>query len=125
MNKSIQKSIVLVAVASTVLTCVVYAANVLLLSQNQHFTPADASFLEGVIFASMGALFLIGSGGITRGSQRAAMLAATAGAISDEQSIGPGKIYRQDVWKTKGFKRLGLTLIITGIALLAIYFASL
>jgi hypothetical protein len=39
--------------------------------------------------------------------------------------IGPSEIFRRDAWKPKGFLRLGLTLIMTGIILLVIYFASL
>ena len=52
------------------------------------------------------------------------MLAAAASAISKE-IIGPSEIFRRDAWKPKGFIRLGLTLIITGIILLVIYFVSL
>jgi len=39
--------------------------------------------------------------------------------------VGPGEIYRRDAWKPKGMKRFGLTLMLAGIILLAIYFATL
>jgi hypothetical protein len=84
-------------------------------------SPLDASFLEGVIFLLAGVLFLIGSGGITQTSGKAALLAATASAM-DKDVIGPSEVYRRDAWKPKGHTGLGLTLIMTGITLLVILF---
>ena len=72
----------------------------------------------------VGVLLYLGSGGITRTSQRAAMLSATASAAGADV-IGPAEIFRKDAWKPKGFVRLGLTLIIAGIILVIIYFVSL
>jgi len=82
--------------------------------------PADASFLEGVTFIILGALFLLGSGGISQTTSRAAMTAAAAKAMGKDV-IGPSEIYRRDSWKPKGFKRLGLIFVMTGIILILIY----
>jgi hypothetical protein len=84
-------------------------------------SPLDASLFEGVIFVLFGVLFLIGSGGITQASRKAAVLAATASAMGNDV-IGPSEVYRKDVWKPKGYASLGLILIMTGIILLVIYF---
>ena len=86
--------------------------------------PAEASFLEGVTFIILGALFFLGSGGISQTTRRAAMTAAAATAMGKDV-IGPSEIFRRDAWKPKGFTRLGLILILTGIFLLLIYFVSL
>ena len=95
-----------------------------LFSSHQPISPTDASFLEGMILVILGALLYLGSGGISRTSQRAAMLSAAASATGSEV-IGPSEIFRRDAWKPKGFIRFGLILILTGIFLLLIYFASL
>jgi hypothetical protein len=42
-----------------------------------------------------------------------------------KKTIEPSEIFRRDAWKAKGFTRLGLILIMTGIILLALYFVSL
>jgi len=67
-------------------------------------------------------LLFIGLGGISHTSRAAAILAATASAFGNNV-IGPSEIFRKDAWKPKGFLRLGLSLILTGLSLLAIYFA--
>jgi len=124
MNKKALRNIIFLISVSLVLTYATYIVNIWLFSSHPRVSPTDASFLEGIIFIIIGALFFLGSGGISRGSQRAAMLAAAASAIGKEV-IGPSEIFRRDAWKPKGFIRLGLTLIITGIILLVIYFVSL
>jgi len=73
----------------------------------------------------LGALFLLGSGGINLASRKAALLAATAEAVSGKKMVGPSEIFRRDAWKPKGYTLFGLTLIIAGIILLLIYFISL
>lgn len=108
-----------------VIASATYAFNLWFFSGGSHLTATDAAFLEGVIFVLLGALLLLGSGGISRASRQAAMLAATANAVSDKQVIGPSEIFRRDSWKPKGFTFWALTLITAGSILIAIYFASL
>jgi len=124
MNKDALRNVTLLISASLLFAFATYIFDLWFFSSYPRISPEDASFLEGIIFIILGALLFLGSGGINRGSQRAAMLAAAASAISKE-IIGPSEIFRRDAWKPKGFIRLGLTLIITGIILLVIYFVSL
>ena len=124
MNKKALRNIIFLISVSLVLAYATYIVNIWLFSSHPRISPTDASLLEGIIFIIIGALFFLGSGGISRGSQRAAMLAAAASAIGKEV-IGSSEIFRRDSWKPKGFIRFGLILILTGIFLLLIYFASL
>ena len=125
MNKKALRNIILLISASLALAFATYTVDLWLFSSHPRISPGDASFLEGIIFIILGALFFLGSGGITRGSQKAALLAAAAEAITGTETVGPSEIFERDAWKPKGFIRLGLTLIITGIILLVIYFVSL
>jgi hypothetical protein len=124
MNKQALRNIILLIGVSLALAIVAYIVNFWLFSSYQRISPTDASFLEGIIFIIIGALFFLGSGGISRGSQKAAMLAAAASAMGKEV-IGPSEIFRRDAWNPKGFTRFGLILILTGIFLLLIHFVSL
>jgi hypothetical protein len=125
MNKKALRNIILLISASLALAFATYTVDLWLFSSHPRISPGDSSFLEGIIFIILGALFFLGSGGITRGSQKAALLAAAAEAITGTETVGPSEIFERDAWKPKGFIRLGLTLIITGIILLVIYFVSL
>lgn len=58
-------------------------------------------------------------------SQKEAVLASAAEAIYDKDVVKPSEIFRKETWKPKGYVRLGLILMITGIFLLIIYFAPL
>jgi hypothetical protein len=124
LNKKILKDTALIVGSAAIIVCVIFVLNILFLLSNQHFTPTDATFLEGIVFAGSGALFLLGSGGIGRGTHKAVGVASAASAYGAD-TVGPGEIYRRDAWKPKGMKRFGLTLMLAGIILLAIYFASL
>jgi len=124
MNKfSVENAVILIS-ASLIVACAIYIVNLWFFSANQSVSPTDASFIEGMLLVVLGALVYLGSGGISRTSHRAAMLSAAASAAGAEV-IGPAEIFRKDAWKPKGFIRLGLILIMTGIILLIIYFVSL
>jgi hypothetical protein len=125
MNTAILRNVSRLMIISVVIASATYAFNLWFFSSGSHLTATDAAFLEGIIFILMGVLFLLGSGGISRASRQAAMLAATANAVSGKQVIGPSEIFRRDSWKPKGFTFWALTLIIAGSILIAIYFASL
>jgi hypothetical protein len=124
MNKILKNATFLTSV-SIVLACATYIVNLWIFSSNSRLSPSDASFLEGICFIILGALLLLGSGGINRASRGAALLAATAEAISGRKMIGPSEMFRRDAWKADGSLRLGLILIIAGIILLIIYFVLL
>jgi hypothetical protein len=82
-------------------------------------------FIEGMIFLIFGLLLLLGSGGINLWSQKAAILSALAGAMYDEDTVGPSEIFRRDKWKPKGFIRTALILIFAGAFMILIYFLTL
>jgi hypothetical protein len=109
------------------LACATYLVNVWLFSSqtsirlSTSMSPLDASLFEGLIFVLFGVLFLIGSGGITQASRKAALLAAAASAMGNDV-IGPSEVYRRDAWRPKGYAGFGLILIMTGVILLVIYF---
>jgi hypothetical protein len=124
MNKFSVENVVILMSTSLIVAFAIYILNLWLYSSHQPVSPGDASFLEGMLMIIVGVLLYLGSGGITRSSQRAAMLSAAASATGAEV-IGPAEIFRKDAWKPKGFVRLGLTLIIAGIILVIIYFVSL
>jgi len=124
MNKSVLQNVTLLIGASLILASATYVINLKLFSLHSRVSSVDTLFLEAIFFISIGALLFLGSGGISRTSQKAAMLASAAKALGKEV-IGPSEIFRRDAWKPKGFTRLALTLIMTGIILLIIYFVSL
>jgi hypothetical protein len=125
MNKTTLRNVLLLIIGSVILACALYIFNIWLLSSQPRVTPTNASFIEGIMLIIFGALFLLGSGGISPASRKAALLAATTEAVSGRKMVGPAELFRREAWKPKGYTRLGLTLIISGIILLVIYFVSL
>jgi len=111
-------------VISLAIAIIVYLLNFRFLSSNPEITPGTASFFEGVLVTLVGLLLLLGSGGISRNTGRAAMLASAAKGISNGDIIGSSEIFERDAWKPKGFMRLGLIMTMAGIFLLVIYFVS-
>jgi len=95
-----------------------------LVAGNERFSPTDLLFIEGIICFITGFLLLLGRGGISQTSRRAAILSALAGAIFKD-IMGPNEVYRRDAWKPKGFIRLAFILIIAGIFMISAYFMSL
>jgi hypothetical protein len=102
-----------------------YFVNVRFFSSIKYFSSTDAFFIEGMILLLCGILLLLGRGGINLWSQKAAILSALAGAVYDEDTIGPNEILRKDRWKPEGFTRLALILILAGVFMLIIYFLAL
>jgi hypothetical protein len=109
---------------SLAIACATYLLGGWFISSHSFMSRTDATFVEGIFFIFVGFLVLIGSGGITRNSQKAAMLASAAKAISHKDVIGPSEIFRKDAWKPKGYVRFGLVLMGAGAFLLVIYFLS-
>ncbi|MCJ7719541.1 hypothetical protein MUO69_06390 [Candidatus Bathyarchaeota archaeon] len=122
MNTNLVKQIAILACVSFIVALALYFSDIQLFPSSGYVKPADAAFIEGVLFVLSGLLIFIGSGGISRTSQKAALLASAAKAISDKEVIGPSEIFRRDAWRPRGYTRLGLVLILTGLFLLIICF---
>jgi hypothetical protein len=111
-------------VISLAVAIIIHILNVRFLSSNPDTTPGTATFFEGVFATLFGLLLLFGSGGISRNTRRAAMIASAAKGMSSGDTIRPSEIFERDAWKPKGFTRVGLILVMAGIFLLTIYFVS-
>lgn len=109
---------------SMIITVVFYFVNVQLFTTPM-LSPVDAMFIEGILFLIIGFLFLLGRGGINVWSQRAAILSALTEAISGKDMLGPDETLEKDRWKPKGFTRLALVLILTGVFMILAYFITL
>jgi len=103
-----------------IITVVAFFVNVWLSSEFWHLTPADAFFIEGLLLLIFGVMLLLGRGGINLWTLKAAILAALAGAVYDQGTIGPSEVMRRDRWKPQGFTRLALLFIITGALMIGI-----
>lgn len=110
---------------SITVTIVFYFVNVWLFSSGEYFSPTDAFFVEGMLFVIFGLLLLLGRGGINLWSLKAAVLSALAEAVYNEDTVGPSEIMRKDRWKSRGFTRLALVLILTGVFMIIVYFVTL
>jgi hypothetical protein len=130
MNKTAIRTIGLLVSASLIVAFAIYEATFWLFSTQPYLTSradisaTDMIFFEGLVVVLVGVLLFLGSGGISRRSQQAALLASAAKAF-DNDVIGPSEIFRRDAWKPKGFTRTALILIIAGIILLVTYFVSI
>jgi hypothetical protein len=127
MNKTIWLNLFALITIPAVVTITLYAVNLTLFSTTQYVKPADAFFLEGILFIILGVLFFLGSGGINRWSLQAAILGAAADGVygRGKGGVGPAELFRRDSWKSRGFPRIGLLLLLTGFVMLVIYFVSL
>ena len=90
------------------------------------YPPSEILVFDAILLILAGAAFLLGRGGISRNTSRAAFLASAA-RVFGKETIGPGEIMRRDAWKPKGRVLLGLTFIVAGIfsiviAFLLVYF---
>jgi hypothetical protein len=124
-KKRVFLEVATLALASLLIALSVYFVNILLLSSNERVSPGDALFVEGAVSVLVGFLLLLGRGGINFWSKTAAILAAAASAVSGRETVGPKEIMRRDAWTARGFLRLGLILLLTGILMLAAYFLTL
>jgi hypothetical protein len=130
MNKTAIQTISLLFAASLIVAFAIYEVTFWLFSTQPYLTSrtdisaTDMIFFEGLMVILAGVLLFLGSGGISRRSQQAALLASAAKAF-DNDVIGPSEIFRRDAWKPKGFTRTALILIMAGIILLVTYFVSI
>ena len=118
MNKYSLRNVAFLIVTSLVIAFVAYGVSFWLLHL---YPPSDLSAVEGILFILGGLGFLLGSGGISRNTAKAAILVSAATKRGGE-TIGPSEIFRKDAWKPKGHIRLGLTLIIAGTILIILSF---
>lgn len=124
-KKHILSNVAGIAGVSSLIVVMAYFVNVLLFSSNEIVSPTDAMFIEGVGFLLIGSLLLLGRGGINLWSKKAAILSATAEAVYGAETVGPAETMRKDAWKSKGFVRAGLILVLTGVFMFAVYFLTL
>lgn len=117
-NKYSLWNIALLIGASVVVAFATYGVSFWLLGS---YSSSEHSALEGILFILAGAAFLVGSGGISRNTAKAAVLASAASGVG-AKTIGPSEIMRRDAWKAKGHIRLGLTFVIAGIVLIFLSF---
>lgn len=110
---------------STLIVVTVYFVDILLFASSEMLSPTDALFVEGIMALILGLMLLLGRGGINLSSLRAAILSAAAEATSGTESVGPAEQMRIDAWRSRGFKRAGLVLVMTGLIMLAAYFLTL
>jgi len=122
MKKSILRDVVVLIAASACMVTATFIFNLYLLPQNQLISSHDALFLEGLLFLLFGILFLLGSGGLNLASLKGALLGSAAEAVFDADTVGPSELYAKDAWRPRGHKRFAVTLMITGVILLLIYF---
>lgn len=125
MKKRALFNVTRLALVSLIITLSVYFVDVWAFSSNEWVSPMDALFVEGVVSVLVGLGLLLGRGGISFWSKAAAILAATASAMSGTETVGPGEIMRRDAWKARGFLRVGLILLMSGVFMLAAYFLTL
>ncbi len=104
---------------------IVYFVNVLFLSSSGIVLATEALFIEGVLFLIVGLLLLLGRGGVTFSSIRAALLLAATEAVYGTETVGPAEQMRMDSWKSKGFTRAGFILLISGLFMIIVYFLTL
>ena len=103
---------------------VVYFLNLLVLPSRSFISPTEALFIEGIVFLNLGICLLMGRGGMSFASFRAALLSAEAEAVCGVESVGPAELMRRDSWKPKGFRRASLVLLLIGGLLIITYFGS-
>lgn len=123
--KIILLNVAMLSGVSALIALAIYFVNIRFFSSYKELSPTDAMFFEGMLSILIGFLLLIGRGGINIWSQKAAILAALAGAVFKEGSMGPSEILRRDRWKPEGFTRVALILILAGVFMILVYFLTL
>lgn len=93
------------------------------------FVMTDAFFMEGVVTLLLGFLLLLGSGGINRWTMEAILKSSVADWLykkeTNKEHVRPSEIWHADIWKPKGFPRVGLVCIFAGLVMILIYFLAL
>ncbi len=110
---------------SSVIAVAAYFLDVIFFSSSTIISPSEALFVEGVAILLIGIMLLLGRGGINYSSKEAAILSAATEAVSGAETVGPAEQMRRDTWKSKGFSRAGIILIVAGVLMLVGYLTSL
>jgi len=124
MSRLFLEKLTVLLLISLFISVLTYAANLWLLAgylAKAYLSPKDALFIEGLVFALVGVLLLIGSGGINLWTVKGAILQSAADAITGE-SGEPSKVFRRDAWRPSGFVRYGLVLLFSAVIMILIYF---
>lgn len=116
MGRSVLQVAVLLLGASLVLAFGMYAITLWIFRLRPI---SEFAGIEGLLFILAGICFLLGSGGISANTAKAAILASAAKAIG-KGSIGPAEVFRKDTWKPKGHVLLGLAMILAGAILIVL-----
>jgi hypothetical protein len=85
------------------------------------YPPSEIAGGDAILLIIGGAIFLLGSGGISRNTASAALRASVASALGKE-TVGPAEMMRRDAWRPKGHILLGLTVLGAGIFLIVLAF---
>jgi len=138
-NKYSLRSVVLLIGASVPVALATYGVSFLLLqvylgalasdygtstSYSSTYQPTEILVFDAILLFLAGGALLLGSGGISRNTSRAAKIASVAKAFGNE-TVGASEIMRRDAWKPKGHIRAGLTLVMAGIFLIILSFVLL
>ena len=117
--------IALYMVVSLVAVLVFYLLNLFVLPSSSHISPTEGFFIEGVVLLNLGVGLLLGRGGMSLASFRAALLSAEAEAVCGTDAVGPAELMRRDRWKPNGFYRASRFLLLTGGLLIITYLSTI
>jgi hypothetical protein len=110
---------------SLVMVPAFYLLNLLVLPSSSFISPMEGLFIEGVMLLNFGVGLLLGRGGMSLASLRAALLSAEAEAVCGTDEVGPAELMRRDKWKPKGFHRASRFLLLTGSLLIIAYLSAI
>ncbi|UCD96167.1 MAG: hypothetical protein JSV35_06640 [Candidatus Bathyarchaeota archaeon] len=117
--------VALYGLISLVTVLAFYLLNLLILQSSSFISPTEGLFIEGVVLLNLGVGLLLGRGGMSLASLRAALLSAEAEAVCGTDAVGPAELMRRDKWKPKGFHRASRFLLLTGSLLIIAYLSAI
>ncbi len=127
-RKSVLLNALVFLIVPVLITIAQYYANVLImplfLRQDVSVSPTELLLYEGILFLIVGFLTLLGIRGA--GSEDAVRIVVLKKTIfGDNKTVGPSRIFRDYIWNPKGYLRVALVLIITGVLMILTYLLTL
>lgn len=127
-RKSVLLNALVFLIVPVLITTTQYYANVLIvpfaLRLDISVSPTELLLYEGIIFLIVGFLTFLGTSGA--GSEDAARIVVLAKTIfRNNKTVGPSRIFRDYIWNPKGYLRVALVLMITGVLMILTYFLTL
>lgn len=124
-RKSVFLNALVFLIVPILITIAQYYANVLAMPLFRRFdipvSPTELLLYEGILFLIVGFLTLLGIRGA--GSEDAVKIVVLTKTIyGDNKTVGPSRIFRDYWWNPKGYPRVALVLIITGVLMVLTYF---